>query len=57
MLSKIVAWFGKEFMLGSGYEKRLHKSLEELNQKVDKTNRILTSIATEIHLWRSYHKN
>jgi hypothetical protein len=40
----LIAWFGKEFMRGSGYEKRLHEELIELRKRVQLTNILLTCI-------------
>ena|GEM_PF-4937638 len=48
MFEKLVSWFGKNFMAGSGYEKRLHEELIQSRHELAKTNRLLKDIKQEV---------
>jgi uncharacterized protein (DUF342 family) len=48
MFERFIGWFGKRFMAGSGYEKRLHNELIRLRQEIEQTNHLLKNIKNEL---------
>ena len=39
-----IAWFGKQFMAGSGYEKRLHEEMIVMRKQIERTNELLEEL-------------
>jgi hypothetical protein len=44
-MERIIAWIGKAFMNGSGYEQRLHEELILMRKEIQMTNQLLVDIS------------